>query len=174
MCKFASMVYKARILGFTLSHLPAFPSPFLSALPSQVLFLLKMWVSLYWDSSYASQCWILGHWTFCGSRERIYDDLLGETKGLIQWVGERWVSLLMVIREDLVSRKLSGCECTFFAWFMSLEYFLHAQWTRGLFARKFSSCHPKLCFWEEQKPKDQALFALLLLDSSSMKCFIQW
>lgn len=103
-----------------------------------------------------------GTWTFCSSRERTYDDLLGETKGLIQWVGERWVSLLSVIREDLVSWKLSGCECTFFAWFMSLGDFLDAQWTRGPFAREVSSCHPKIYFGEEQKPRDQATFAIIL------------
>lgn len=34
--------YKANILTFTLLYLPACPSPFLSPLPPQVLFLLKM------------------------------------------------------------------------------------------------------------------------------------
>jgi hypothetical protein len=57
--------------------------------------------------------------------EWIYDDALGETKGLIQWVGERWVSWLMVIRQDLVSWKLSGCECT---------SFMPNEQERGLFA----------------------------------------
>ena len=82
--------------------------------------------------------------------------------------------LLMEIREDLVSWKLSGCECNFFAWFMSLGEFLDAQWTRGIFARKSSSYHLKLYFGERQKAKDQAVFGVILLDSKSMKPFIQW
>ena len=61
------------------------PLPFLNALPPRLLFLLKCGrVSLYWDFSVPLSAEFWGTWTFCSSRERIYDDLLGETKGLIQ------------------------------------------------------------------------------------------
>ena len=82
--------------------------------------------------------------------------------------------LLMEIREDLVSWKLSGCECTCFAWFVSPGDFPDTQWTGGIFARKSSSYHLKLYFGERQKPKDQAVFDVVLFDSKSMKHFIQW